>query len=73
MLIERLGIIGHLILHGGRHKIRISLGSFDGAFGRVAHVAGHSCLWRQHSAVFDDAAILERAAATLNQKKTLLL
>lgn len=65
MFVEGLGVVGHLILHGSGHEIRISLRTLNGALGRVAHVAGHSGLRRQHSTVFDDAAILEYAAATL--------
>lgn len=66
MLVERLCVVDHLILHGCGHKVRISLGALNGSLDRVPHVTGYSRLWGKNSAVFNHTAVLQNAPTALN-------
>lgn len=65
MLIEWLCIVRHLILHGGRHKIWITLTAFNGALCRVTHIARNCRLWRQHSTILNYTTVLQSATTAL--------
>lgn len=67
MFVVRFGELGHLLLHGRRHKVQIALAALDGSVSGEAHETSDRGLGRYYRTVFDDAAVLQSATATLRE------
>lgn len=58
MFIIGFSEVGHLLLHGRRHKGQIALATLDATGRRESHKTGNGCFGRHNCTVLNDATIL---------------
>lgn len=72
MLVVRLGVLHHQVLHAGRDIVWIALASFDRSSFRELHKTCYGGLWRQYRPILDDATVLQDASTALEMINRLI-
>ena len=65
VLVVRFSKLHHQVLHSRRNVIRVPLATFDRSALREGHETSYRGLWRENRSIFDNTAVLEDTATTL--------